>query len=584
MNKLHPAEQYASDVLAGRILACRWVKLACRRHKDDLKNARERGLFFDREEAERVLAFFGILKHSKGEWSGLFVTLEPWEQFILWVTFGWKRDQSDRWIESHPGGRVEDSRGMRRFRTLYIEVARKNGKSTLAAGIALYMLSADREGGAEVYCAATKKDQALITFDEAVRMRGQSPALAKRIKSFKHNLHITGTASKCQPLGADDDTMDGLNTHCAVVDELHAHKHSGVWDKLRTSMGARRQPLMVAITTAGNDRASFCREMHDKAESILLGKTTQRDADTTFCIIYTLDPKDDIWKERNWIKANPNLGVSKYWSYIRNEATNARLMPSALNTFKQLDLNIWVQSAAAWIDPDAWDKCGGDIDALDFDELLAGRKCYGGLDLASVSDVAALVYDFPPESENDRHWWLCRFWVPRDTVIKRSRSEGVHYDEWVEQGYMIATPGNVIDYDYILEQIKRDHEQFQIQAIAYDRYGAANIAQTLQDDIGIIVVQKGQGFVSMSAPMKEVERQVMGEKIWHGNQPALAWMASNVVAARDAAGNIKPDKAKSKEKIDGITAGVMATALTMEPPLGEKKDSVYEQRGIRTLG
>lgn len=583
----HPAEKYASDVIAGRIIACKQVKLACRRHKDDLKHAKERGLWFDKEAAQHVLDFFSLLKHSKGEWTGQPVILEPWEQFILWCTFGWKRDYSDRWLEKMPGGLVEDSRGTRRFRTLYLEVGRKNGKSTLAAGIVLYMLTADREGGAEVYCAATKKDQALITFDEAVRMRNQSPAIAKRTRSFKHNLHIEHSASKCQPLGADEDTMDGLNAHCAVVDELHAHKTSGVWDKLRTSMGARRQPLMVAITTAGNDRASFCREMHDKAESVLSGRASQRDADTMFCIIYNLDEQDlkgkGIWNEKNWLKANPNLGVSKKWSYMRDNASDARLRPSALNPFKQLDLNIWVSSSSAWITNDDWDKCAGPVDALEFDELLLGRICYVALDLASVSDVAAVIYDFPPVDENDRHWWLCRFFVPEDTVIKRSQSEGIHYDEWVEQGYMIATPGNVIDYDYIIEQIRLDHEAFRVLAGAYDRFGAANIAQKIQDDIGIPVAQMGQGFLSMSAPMKEVERRVLAQEIYHGGQPALAWMVQNVVAANDAAGNIKPDKKKSKEKIDGITAGVMATSLTMVPP-ELPKASVYESRGIRTLG
>lgn len=583
MTALHPAEKYASDVLAGRIVACKWVKLACRRHKNDLKTGRDRGLWFDKEEAQRVLDFFSLLKHSKGEWAGQFVELEPWEQFILWVTFGWKRDNSDRWIETFPNGRIEDSRGTRRFRTLYLEIGRKNGKSTLAAGIALYMLTADREGGPEVYCAATKKDQALITFLEAQRMRDQSPALTKRVRSFKHNLHVAKTAAKCEPLGADDDTMDGLNTHCAVVDELHAHKHSGVWDKLRTSTGARRQPLMVAITTAGNDRASFCREMHDKAEQILSGKASIQDAESTFCIIYTLDAKDDIWKEKNWIKANPNLGVSKYWSYIRNEASNARMMPSALNTFKQLDLNMWVQSAVAWMPDEHWEACAGDVDALELEELLQGRVCYGGLDLASVSDIAAFVLEFPPiDDGDDLYWWLCYFWVPEETVIKRSRSEGIHYDEWVEQGYITATPGNVIDYKYIMEQITRANQMFEIRAIAYDRFGAANVVQQLQDDIGITVAQKGQGFLSMSAPMKEVERRIMGHKIRHGNHPVLGWMAFNVVAATDPAGNIKPDKSKSKEKIDGITAGVMATSLDMEQPAEQK--SVYETRGIRTVG
>jgi len=577
---LHPAEQYARDAARGRIVVGKWVKLAAKRHLDDLKNGRARGLWFDVEDAQRVLDFFSLLRHSKGEWAGQRIVLEPWQQFILWCVFGWKRDNSDRWLEKMPDGRVQDSRGMRRYSTMYLEVARKNGKSTLAAGIALYMMLADREGGAEVYAAATKKDQALITFSEAERMVAQSPALKKRVRNYKNNLHIPGTACKFEPLGADSDSLDGLNSHCAVVDELHAHKHSGVWAKLRTSTGARRQPLMVAITTAGNDRASFCYEMHTKATQILNGKASLQDGDTTFCIIYSLDEHDDWQDEKNWVKANPNLGVSKYWNYVRKEAADARLMPTALNSFKQLDLNIWVQSAVAWLPVEHWQECAGEIDALDFDEHLAGRVCYGGIDLSSVSDIAGYILDFPPENENDRDWILCRFFVPEETVLRRSKSEGIKYDVWVEQGYITATPGNTIDYKYILAQLTRDVERFRIRELAYDRYGASDIAQTMQDDIGLLVIQMGQGYLSMSAPMKELERKTKAHELFHGDHPVLNWMADNVVAAMDPAGNIKPDKVKSKEKIDGITMLVMAIARRIATT---EQESVYETRGIRTL-
>lgn len=581
MKKLHPAEKYARDVVAGRVIACKWVKLAAKRHLNDLKTGHLRGLVFDRESAERVLDFFSLLRHSKGEWAGEKVVLESWEQFILWVTFGWRRDKSDRWIERMRDGRVQDTRGMRRFRTLYLEVGRKNGKTTLAAGIGMYMLTADREGGAEVYAAATKKDQALLTFTEAERMVGQSPALRKRVRNFKNNLHIPGTACKFEPLGSDSDSLDGLNSHCCIVDELHAHKHRGVWDKLRTSTGARRQPLMVAITTAGNDRASFCYEMHHYAQQVLSGKAEAKDSDSFFGIIYSLDEGDDWEDERTWPKANPNLGVSKYWETMREEAAEARAIPSSLNAFKQLHLNIWVQAAVAWLPVEHWQKCAGERDALEFPDFLVGRVCYGGLDLASVSDVAAWVLDFPPLDEHDRHWVLCRFFVPEESVIKRSKSEGVKYDTWVEQGYIEATPGNVIDYKYILAQIGEDAQTYQLKEVAYDRYGAANIAQTLQDDMDITVVQMGQGFLSMSAPMKDLERMVMGHLFFHGDNPVLNWMADNVVVSSDPAGNIKPDKKKSKEKIDGITALVMAIARVMGNA-GEQK-SIYEERGIRTI-
>jgi phage terminase large subunit-like protein len=578
---LHPAEQYARDAARGRIVVGKWAKLAAKRHLDDLKHAHERGFWFDIESAQRVLDFFGLLRHSKGEWAGQKITLEPWQQFVLWVTFGWQRDQSDRWVEKMPDGRIQDTRGMRRFSVLYLEVARKNGKSTLAAGIALYMMLADREGGPEVYAAATKKDQALITFTEAERMVSQSPALKKRVRNYKHNLHIPGTACKFEPLGADSDTMDGLNTYCAIVDELHAHKHSGVWDKLKSSTSARRQPLMVAITTAGNDRSSFCYEMHNKAEMILSGRASLEDGDTEFCIIYSLDEGDDWDDETKWAKSNPNLGVSKYWKYIREEASNAKLMPSALNSFRQLDLNIWVQASVAWVPMDHWAKCAGPHDCADFEELLEGRECYGGLDLSSTSDLCAFVLDFPPmeDDESGKHWYLARFWCPSETVMRRSKSEGVKYDVWVEQGFITATAGNVIDYKYILAQIEQDAKRFRIKEVAYDRYGAPNIVQTLQDDMDITVVQMGQGYLSMSAPMKEVERLIKSHGFYHGNNDVFTWMAGNVVARMDPVGNLAPDKRRSKEKIDGITAMIMATARATSAPSAPKK-SVYEKRGI----
>ena len=555
---LHPAEQYARDVTAGRVVACKWVKLACKRHLLDLKHGPERGLVFDKLDAQRVLDFFSLLRHSKGVWAGQIVILEPWQQFILWCVFGWKRAD-----------------GSRRFRTMYEEVARKNGKSTIAAGIGLYMLAADREGGAEVYSAATKRDQARITHAEAVRMVQASKPLSKRLKIYKDNIHIGKSASKYEPLGADDKTMDGLNVHCAVVDELHAHPNRGVWDKLRTGTRSRRQPLMVAITTAGFDRQSFCYEMNDYTKKVLLGKVED---DSFFGIIFTLDERDDWLDERNWVKANPNLGISKYIDGMREDSRTAKEMPSFQNSFKQLDLNIWVQSSVAWLSVDHWDKCQGEVEALDLPEMLAGQTCYAGLDLSSTSDLCAFVMVFPSDDDPARYRVICRFWVPAETVARRSHDEGVKYDAWVEEGYIEATPGNVIDYKWIIEQIRKDSEMFQLREIAYDRFGAANIVQTLQDDMGITVANMGQGFLSMSAPMKELERLVLSHTLQHGGNPVLGWMADNVVAKLDPAGNIKPDKEHAKEKIDGITALIMAIARAMVQ--GGEEPSVYESRGI----
>lgn len=577
--RLHPAERYARDVVRGRIRTSRWVKLACQRHIDDLKYGHERGLYFDQEQAQKILDFFSLLRHSKGEWEGQVFELEPWQQFVLWCAFGWYRDGSERWLIHIKGGGVEDTRFTRRFRTLFLSVARKNGKSTLAAGIGLYMLSADREPGAEIYTYATKRDQARIIHAEAVRMVGASRQLSRRLTVYRDNIHRQKTASKFEPLGSDEKTMDGLNLHCGICDELHAYPNRMGWDKLRTGTRSRRQPMMVGVTTSGNDRQSFCYEMDDYTRKVVSGKVED---DSFFGIIYTLDEKDNWEDEKNWIKANPNLGVSKYLTPMREDAALAREMPSFLNSFKQLDLNLWVQSTVAWVSEQHWDKCDGLVPALDLEKYLAGRTCYGGLDLSSTSDLSAFVMDFPPEDEEDDHYVVCRFWVPEESVIQRSKSEGVKYDTWVQEGYIEATPGNVIDYKWILSQIGKDAETFNLREIAYDRYGAPNIVQQLQDDMGIPVVQMGQGFLSMSAPMKELERLIKSHRILHGGNPTLGWMAANVVAKMDPAGNIKPDKDKSKEKIDGITALVMAVSRTMSTP--PEKQSRYEEHGIRMVG
>lgn len=528
------AEQYAQDVVSGKIVACHWVKRACQRHIDDLTHGHERGLRFDAAAAEKVLTFFGVLKHSKGEWAGRPVVLEPWQQFFLWVLFGWKRDD-----------------GLRRFRTAYISVARKNGKSTIAAGVGLYLLAADGEPGAEVYSAATKRDQARITHAEAVRMVKKSPMLRKRIGIFKDNLHIENTAAKFEPLGADSDTMDGLNVHGAVIDELHAHKNRDTWDVLDTATGSRRQPLLFGITTAGYDRQSLCWQLNEYAEKILDGVIED---DSYFALIFGLDADDDWQDEACWIKANPNLGISKKWDDMRRKSRRAADMPAALNSFKRLELNVWTQSVTKWINLEHWRACGEF--AIDWDALI-GRVCYGALDLSSTIDITAWCLIFPPETMGDPYIVLMRFWIPEDNMPKRVKDDRVPYDAWVRAGWIAATPGNTVDYDWIFDQVDDDAHDFTIKDVAFDRWGAARVVNELQKK-GLTMVEFGQGFVSMSPPMKELERLILSHQIAHGNNPVLTWMADNLVAAQDPAGNLKPDKAKSREKIDGMVALVMA--------------------------
>jgi len=561
---LHPAEQYASDVLDGKITACKWVKLACERYFDDLEHGHERGLRFEPERAERVLRFVGMLKHSKGKWGrgpGEYIRLEPWQQFIIWNVFGWLRAD-----------------GMRRFRTLWNEVGRKNGKSTLGAALGLYLAFADGEAGSEVYSAATKRDQARLVHAEAIRMVKKNKGLRKYVKIFKDNLSLEDTNSKYEPLGGDSDSTDGLNVHGIVADEVHAWKSRDMWDVLETATGSREQPMMVAITTAGMDRQSICWEKHEYTCKVLEG---WRDGsfvdDTWFGIVFALDDGDDWRDEAVWPKANPNLNVSKYIDDLRMKAERAAKMPAAQNNFKRRELNMWVQGDAKWMEMDAWRACGGPVSALKLPEKLKKRECYGGLDLGSTSDLTAFVLVFP--AENGYFDVVTRFWLPEDAIEPRTQ-EGTHYDVWVRDGYIQATPGNIRDDDWVYEQIDQDDAAFDVQQVAFDKWGASSVAQVLQKK-GMKVVEFRQGMASMSPPMKDLERLVLSKKLRHGSNPVLTWMADNLVAETDAAGNQKPSKEKSREKIDGMVALIMALDLALRHP---KPESPYAKRGLRVLG
>lgn len=543
------------DVRSGKIKACKWVKLCIERHLKDLKTGSKRGLWHDPDAAQHVIDFFQFLKHSKGEWAGQVFNLEPWQQFIIWVLFGWKNKD-----------------GTRRFRIAYIEVGRKNGKSTYSAGIGLYLLVAEEEPGAEIYTVATKLKQARIIHSEAVRMVKSSPSLRKRVAIFKDNLNIEATASKFEPLGKDSDTEDGLNTSGGLIDELHAHKNREMWDVMDTSTGARRQPLLGAITTAGFDRESICYEQHIYTENIL--EETIKD-NTFFGIIYTIDEGDDWEDESNWIKANPNLGVSVKWDDLRRKAKKAKQLPTALNAFLRKHLDIWTESETRWILPEVWETCNFSVDR----EGLRGRRCYAGLDLASTTDISALILVFPPETKGDQYQILCRFWVPQENITLRSKRDRVPYETWTRQGFIEVTPGNVIDYSYIFAQIDEDAQNYDVKELAFDRWGATEIIQSLQDK-GMEVVKFGQGFASMSPPSKELEKLILSKKISHGGNPVLGWMAANVIVTSDAAGNIKPDKKRSREKIDGITALVMG----LDRALRHEGKSAYEDRGILRIG
>lgn len=551
----HPVVAYMDGVLSGEIPTCQLIRRAVQRHLDDLEHGRERGLRFDRAAAEHVLRFFGFLRHSKGEWAGQPFVLSPWQQFILWVLFGWKRAD-----------------GTRRFRRAYIEVPRKNGKSTMMAGIGLYLLEADGEPGAEVYSAATKRDQALITHGEATRMVKQSPALRARVKVYKNNLNNPATASKYEPLGADADTMDGLNIHGGLIDELHAHKTRAVVDVLDTATGARRQPLIVEITTAGYDRASICWEHHEYTRQVLEGLVQD---DAWFGVIYTIDEKGDDWKDPAvWAKANPNYGVSVKPADLRDKAERAARLPAAQNAFLRLHLNVWTQQSDRWIDLDLWDENGGAVD----EAALVGATCYGGLDLASVSDLTAWVMVFPHGEDADALDIIARFWTPESQLTNDANAYREQYAAWAREGWLYTTPGDAVDYQAIKRQIIADASRFRLVDMNVDRlFQGYQLSMELADE-GINLFGMGQGFLSMAVPVKEFEKRLLERKLNHGGNPILRWMAGNVAVKTDPAGNLKPDKAESQGKIDGIVALIMALDRAMRR--GKPGRSVYEDRGL----
>lgn len=440
-----------------------------------------------------------------------------------------------------------------------MEVARKNGKTEIASGVGLLLAFFDDEGGAEVYAAATKRDQARIVWDEARRMVLASPALRKRIEVLVGSLHIAGTASKFQPLGADADTLDGLNVHGAIVDEVHAHRTRDLWDVLETASGARRQPLRFAITTAGYDRQSLCWELHDYGISVLEGTVAD---DARFVYIAAIDAGDDPFDEAVWSKANPNLGVSVKLDDLREQAERAKRMPGAMNAYLRLRMNVWTQQASRWITPEAWDGCNGPVDAL------TGRPCFGGLDLSTTTDISALVLLFPDGSGG--YDVLADFWAPEERARDRAQRDRVPYLDWARDGYLTLTPGNVVDYDRVREDIREYAEQYDVRELGYDRWNATQIVSQLVED-GAQMLPIGQGFASLSAPTKDLERLILDGKLRHGGHPILRWMAGNVAVEQDAAGNTKPSKRRSTERIDGIVALVMALFCAMraeptEPP------------------
>ena len=508
---------------------------------------------YDEAKADRAVRFIEQLKHTKGKWAEKPFWLFPWQEQIVRDVFG-----------------IVDANGKRQFRTAFVEIGKKNGKSELAAAVALYLLYADNEPSAEVYGAAADRQQASIVFDVAKQMVEMTPALLKRSKIMGATKRIVNysNAGFYQVLSAEVGTKHGLNVSGLVLDEVHAQPNRKLYDVLTKGSGdAREQPLYFLITTAGTDRESICYELHQKAKDILDG----RKIDPTFYpVVYGLSDDDDWNNEENWYKANPSLGQTITIERVRDMYREALDNPAEENVFKQLRLNMWVSSLTRFIPEYIYDLGKDPIDM----RSLEGRDCYGGLDLSSTGDITAFVLMFPPRDENEKYIMLPFFWIPEDTIPIRVRRASVPYDVWRQQGYLNATEGNVIHYGFIEQFIHDLGEKYHILEIAFDRWGATQMTQDLEG-MGFTVVPFGQGYASMSPPTKEFYKLLMEGRIQHGGNPVMRWMAGNVVVDTDPAGNIKCTKARSPEKIDGIVAAIMALDRCIRHE-GENTGSVYD--------
>ncbi|OHV13002.1 terminase large subunit [Kushneria phosphatilytica] len=555
---VNAANKYARDVVAGRILACKEVRQACQRHLDDLTASKARTFpyRFDRDAAERVCVFIQLLPHTKGKWarSRERIKLEPWQKFIFCCIYGWLKKKT----------------GMRRFVEAYCEVPRKSGKSVIAAGVGNYMFAADGEYGAEVYCGATTEKQAWEVFRPAKIMLQKTPELVSMagIEIMAKNLSIAEDGSRFEPVIGDPG--DGSSPSCALVDEFHEHDTPALYETMLTGMGAREQPLMFIITTAGFNLAGPCYDKRRQAQQMLEGSVPNAEL---FAIIFTIDDGDD-WKDPAVLrKANPNFGVSVGEEFLLKAQQDAIRYPSRQNGFLTKHLNVWVSARTAWLNMASW-QAGGDKELTL--EQFEGQPCWVGLDLASKTDIAAIALLFRDEIEDAQgrvttRWTsFVRSYLP-EGAIERASNNRAAYESWVNSGDLITTDGEELDFDVIRGDLLDLSSRFEIREIAYDPWRATQLAHQLMKD-GAEIIEYRNTVQNMSPPMREMEAAITGSRWRHPCDPVLTWMASNVVAKEDAKENIYPRKERPENKIDGIVAILMALGRAVHEEGVEKAD------------
>jgi len=527
------ASNYLLNVLEGKIPANKFVKQACERQLKDLTKEGSKGFpyIYDPVKGSKVCAFIELLPHIKGKLAGQPIQLEPWQIFIVITAFSW----------------VHKDTGFRRFRRTYIEVPRGNGKSAISSAIGLYSLAADEEGGAEVYSFATTRDQAKIVFGDAQQMARKTAGLRNHfgLEVNAHNINILKTASKFEALSSEGSTLDGLNTHFAIIDELHAHKTRAVYDVVETSIGKRTQSMLWIITTAGSNRAGICYEVRGFVKKVLDGSAVD---DSQFGIIYGLDDGDDWTTEESLIKANPNWGVSVMPEVLLPLQAKAMSMPSAANNFRTKHLNEWVNADVSWMDMRAWDNCADPTLSV---EDFEGKECFMALDLASKTDIAAKINLYV----RDGHYYCFgNYYLPRDTVDKGENSQ---YSGWESLGLLSVTDGAIIDFMVIENKILEDCKRFDVIEVPYDPFQATQLSMRLLNQ-GVNMVEVRPTVLNFSEPMKQLEALVLDKKFHHNGDPVLTWMVSNVVCHTDAKDNIYPRKERHENKIDGVVALIMA--------------------------